>query len=233
MRGRRSAGRALGVSEYMQLLRWSFRDEPPSTRPLYFSGRHLRRARVGVGLVLLGECALRACEARRVCFSSFIGCAAVGGVWVVNPEVAKGRRARMCYASAFVLSVLRWWAAVTDELYGAFEWQNWPVVWSGLSTGYGARGFQAIFQRAGRQVLGRDVWPHDLRRMAAERMRGAADVRAAQQLLGHASLETTQRYLDASLSKVAAACELLGAQAAACCGVAEVTAVAQSAQSVT
>ena len=64
----------------------------------------------------------------------------------------------------------------------------------------GSRDVRALVERCGKDVLvGRRVSPHTLRHsFATHLMEGGADIRAVQELLGHASLEVTQRYTHVS-----------------------------------
>jgi integrase/recombinase XerC len=66
------------------------------------------------------------------------------------------------------------------------------------------RGVHALVQRYGATGAGRaDLHPHALRHTCATHMLdGGADLRAIQELLGHASLSTTQRYTHVSMEQL-------------------------------
>lgn len=120
--------------------------------------------------------------------------------------LGKGAKERLVPMHERAVRQLERWLKVREERWGAKPHD--PVVFlgrggKGLSRAQLWRDLTALAKRAG---LGREVHPHLFRHtFATHLMRGGADARSVQELLGHASLQTTQIYthLDAGALKKA------------------------------
>jgi len=105
----------------------------------------------------------------------------------------KGGKARDVPVGRFATGALNDWLRVRGRLAAADE----PALFVGRSGG--RLGHRAVQQRIGlwarRQGLGRHVHPHMLRHsFASHLLESSGELRAVQELLGHADLKTTQVY---------------------------------------
>lgn len=117
--------------------------------------------------------------------------------------VGKGRKERVVPLGRFAVEALRRWFEVRTELRhpktGALDPR--ACFLSERGRRIGVRRVQTLVHRYGALGAGRaDLHPHALRHTCATHMlEGGADLRAIQEMLGHASLATTQRYTHVSL----------------------------------
>lgn len=112
---------------------------------------------------------------------------------VVRPAIAKGKRERKIPISKQLSSVLRQmnkdvWAPETCFGYHFAFFQNNPR--EKLTT----RTVQRIIKNAGMASIGIKVTPHMLRHTFATRVLAKSNLKVVQELLGHSSIATTQRY---------------------------------------
>lgn len=122
--------------------------------------------------------------------------------------LGKGRKERLVPIGRKAQDALRRWLAVRAALAHARTLFLDPqaVFVSTRGRRLGARAAQLIVRRYGLVGAGRpDLHPHALRHTCATHLLdGGADLRAIQEILGHSSLSTTQRYTHVSVAHLLA-----------------------------
>ncbi len=116
--------------------------------------------------------------------------------------MGKGRRERVVPFGAAAAEALRRYLGARERLTNERVPVDPRALWIGRSgRRLGVRWIQALVRRYGQQGAGRsDLHPHALRHSCATHMlEGGADLRLIQEMLGHRSLSTTQRYTHVSL----------------------------------
>jgi integrase/recombinase XerC len=122
--------------------------------------------------------------------------------------LGKGRKERIVPLGSKSLAALEAYLPRRVELAhprtGAYDPQ--ALLLGQLGKRLSVRWLQALVQRYGALGAGRsDLHPHALRHSCATHMlEGGADLRAIQEMLGHSSLSTTQRYTHVSLDQLLA-----------------------------
>lgn len=128
----------------------------------------------------------------------------VGAVDLDSAEarvIGKGNKERRVPVGGRAVDALRRWLARRVELDTA----GVPALFlTPRGARVSVRATQRIVKRAGMLGAGRsDVHPHALRHTCATHMlEGGADLRSIQEMLGHASLATTQRYTHVSMDRI-------------------------------
>lgn len=157
---------------------------------------------------VFGDVGLRCAEARGVDVDMVAVGEASGHSIVVSDDIAKRGQGRtvpmtlLCrQAVARLVQSLVVWVGpgAAGPLFGAGrEWRR-----------LGVRRIEQIVRRFGREVLGRDVWPHMLRHTYACRLRRRVDLPVVQAMLGHRNLSSTQIYMGVDGDDLAAAATAL------------------------
>jgi site-specific recombinase XerD len=117
--------------------------------------------------------------------------------------LGKGSKERELPLSDHGVAALRAWIARGRPVLAPEE----GTAWLFLNRSKGALGVRDIGRLVGRYgrttLSGRRVTPHTLRHsFATHLLEGGADIRAVQELLGHASVATTQRYTHVTRSRL-------------------------------
>ena len=122
--------------------------------------------------------------------------------------MGKGRKERLVPIGKKAESALRAWLTMRAELAHPRTQKIDPHALFVSTRGrrLGPRAVQLLVRRYGIVAAGRtDLHPHALRHTCATHMLdGGADLRAIQEMLGHASLSTTQRYTHVSVAHLLA-----------------------------
>ncbi|MFL5798574.1 MAG: tyrosine recombinase XerC [Actinomycetota bacterium] len=119
--------------------------------------------------------------------------------------LGKGSKERALPLSEFAVDAVE---EYLEKARGWFQPQEWDALFFNLrGKPITPRDIRTIVERYRRRVLpGRNLSPHTLRHsFATHLLEGGADIRSVQELLGHASLGTTQRYTHVSRGRLAAA----------------------------
>jgi integrase/recombinase XerC len=118
--------------------------------------------------------------------------------------MGKGSKERVVPLGPPCVRAIREWLAVRD----AMKTSERPLQVSALFVGrggtrLGSRRIESLVRAYGATAGRSDLHPHALRHTCATHLlEGGADLRAIQELLGHASLATTQRYTHVSMDHV-------------------------------
>ncbi|MCU0656443.1 MAG: tyrosine recombinase XerC [Polyangiaceae bacterium] len=130
----------------------------------------------------------------------------IGDVDIAQSEVrvmGKGRRERLVPVGASAIEAVQGWLRRRGELASPLVATD-ALLLNTKGRPLAVRTIQILVQRYGALGAGRaDLHPHALRHTCATHMLdGGASLRAIQEMLGHASLATTQRYTHVSLESV-------------------------------
>jgi integrase/recombinase XerC len=116
----------------------------------------------------------------------------------------KGNKERVVPLGSHAVAALRRYLGRRGELLGDAQAGEAALLVSRRGKRLGVRRVQTLVHQYGAAGAGRaDLHPHALRHTCATHMlEGGADLRAIQELLGHTSLATTQRYVHVSMAHV-------------------------------
>jgi integrase/recombinase XerC len=121
--------------------------------------------------------------------------------------IGKGDKERMVPLGGAAARAIQAWLAVRPQMRSKKKGQDPNALFLGHNgTALSSRQIQNVVRRYGALGAGRgDLHPHALRHTCATHLLDAgADLRSIQELLGHASLSTTQRYTHVSVDRLMA-----------------------------
>jgi integrase/recombinase XerC len=163
-------------------------------------GRPSERLRDAAALELLYGCGLRVSELAQLDLHDLS---------LEQEQVrvlGKGRKERIVPLGGKAIAALKAYFAERPALRHPKTGEQHPtaLLLGRSGTRLGARRLQTLVRRYGVLGAGRpDLHPHALRHSCATHMlEGGADLRAIQEMLGHSSLSTTQRYTHLSLDQL-------------------------------
>lgn len=166
-----------------------------------------RRDRAVIALLL--GCGLRRTEAAQLRTNQFTS---RDGRIVITDLVGKGKRIRTVPVPPWAMEIVRVWVIETgrpaDGDYAVLRSVNEDESINGSLSASGI--WRIVTERAHKAGI-KQLAPHDLRRTFAKLCRkGGADIDQIQIALGHASVKTTERYLNTALDLQNPACDKLG-----------------------
>jgi integrase/recombinase XerC len=116
--------------------------------------------------------------------------------------LGKGNKEREVPMSDYAVGAIEHYLSVGRPAHASDA--DGPLFFNRRRNPFSERDIRAMLDRyAARMLPGRRVTPHTLRHSyATHLLEGGADIRAVQELLGHASVATTQRYTHVSRSRL-------------------------------
>jgi integrase/recombinase XerC len=118
--------------------------------------------------------------------------------------IGKGDKERILPVGRAALRAVRAYLEATRHMRKGADTRNGPLFINFRGGRLSARSIHRIVKRYARECgLTYDISPHSLRHtFATHLLDGGADLRSVQELLGHASLSTTQKYTHVSLDRL-------------------------------